>query len=39
MVKLTARIALGFRIGRGFEIAVFHVFGRLPEPESTHRFC
>jgi hypothetical protein len=21
------------------EIALFHVLGRLPEPESTHRFC
>ena len=23
----------------GMEIALYHNLGRLPEPESTHRFC
>ena len=39
VVKLTTRKAFGFRTSKGIEIALFHVVGRLPEPESTHRFC
>ena len=39
VVKLTTRKAFGFRTAKGIEIALFHVLGRLPEPESTHRFC
>ena len=37
--KLTTRKAFGFRTSQGIEIALFHVLGRLPEPDSTHRFC
>ncbi|MBM4010489.1 MAG: transposase, partial [Planctomycetes bacterium] len=39
VVKLTTRKAFGFRTAKGIEIALFHVLGKLPEPESTHRFC
>ena len=39
VVKLTTRKAFGFRTAKGIEIALFHVLGRLPEPESTHIFC
>ena len=39
VVKPTTRKAFGFRTAKGIEIALFHVLGRLPEPESTHRFC
>jgi transposase len=39
VVNLTARKAFGFRTAKGIEIALFHVLGRLPEPESAHRFC
>jgi len=37
--KLTTRKAYGFRTPQGIEMALFHVLGRLPEPECTHRFC
>ncbi len=37
--KLTTRKAFGFRTSQGIEIALFHVLGRLPEPDFTHRFC
>ena len=37
--KLTTRKAFGFRTTQGIEIALFHVLGRLPEPDFTHRFC
>ncbi|MBM4010823.1 MAG: transposase, partial [Planctomycetes bacterium] len=39
VVNLTSRKAFGFRTAKGIEIALFHVLGKLPEPESTHRFC
>jgi transposase len=29
----------GFRTYRVMELALYHNLGRLPEPESTHRFC
>jgi len=38
-VKLTTRKAFGFRTAPCIRIALFHVLGRLPEPEFTHRFC
>ena len=31
--------AFGFRTPQGSEIALFHVLGRLPEPDFTHRVC
>ena len=37
-VKLTFRKAYGFRTDRAREVALFHVLGKLPEPELTHRF-
>lgn len=42
---LNASAKLGFRKARGFKqpkvaaIALYHQLGKLPEPESTHRFC
>mgnify|MGYP003457023698 FL=1 len=37
--KLTMRKAYGFKIFENIQIALFHQLGKLPEPESTHRFC
>jgi transposase len=37
--KLTTRKAYGFKSPRVAEIALYHALGKLPEPESTHRFC
>lgn len=38
-VKVTTRRAYGFRSFRKTEVALYHVLGKLPEPEFTHRFC
>jgi len=38
-IKLTIRKAYGYRELQVAEIAIYHALGRLPEPESTHRFC
>ncbi len=37
-VKVTTRKSYGFKTFRCTEIALYHVLGRLPEPEVTHRF-
>jgi transposase len=37
--KLTTRKAYGFRGFRTAEIALYHVLGKLPEPDFAHRFC
>jgi hypothetical protein len=37
--KLTVRKSYGFRTCHVTEIALYHAFGKLPEPETTHRFC
>ena len=37
--KLAIRRAYGLRTYEGIQIALYHTLGRLPEPESTHRFC
>ena len=37
--KLTMRKADGFKTFENIQIALFHQLGKLPEPESTHRFC
>lgn len=37
-VKLTFRKAYGFRTDKAREIALYHVLGKLPEPELAHRF-
>ena len=39
VVKLTTRKAFGFRTAKCIRIALFHVLGKLPEPDFTHRFC
>jgi transposase len=38
-VKLTMRKSYGFRTAEAIEVALYHGLGKLPEPESTHRFC
>ena len=38
-VKLTTRKVFGFQMAKRTRIELFHVLGRLPEPEFTHRFC
>jgi transposase len=38
-VKLTMKKAYGFRTVQAVELALYHSLGKLPEPESTHRFC
>jgi transposase len=37
-VKLTFRKSYGFRTDKAREIALYHVLGKLPEPQLTHRF-
>jgi transposase len=36
--KVTMRKSYGFRTFRVTEIALYHALGKLPEPETTHRF-
>jgi transposase len=38
-IRVVTRRSYGFRTYDAMEIALFHTLGRLPEPESTHRFC
>jgi len=38
-VKLVTRRSYGFRTLEVAKLALLHNLGRLPEPESTHRFC
>lgn len=38
-VKLVTRKSYGFRTANVAKLALLHNLGRLPEPESTHRFC
>ena len=37
-VKVTFRKSYGFRTDKAREIALFHVLGKLPEPQVTHGF-
>ena len=37
--KLTMRKSYGFRTFHVTELALYHALGKLPEPETTHRFC
>jgi transposase len=37
--KLAIRKARGFRTYHAIETALYHQLGRLPEPQSIHRFC
>ena len=36
--KVTFRRSYGFRTEKAREIALFHVLGKLPEPQVTHKF-
>jgi transposase len=36
--KLTMRKSYGFRTFRVLEIALYHTLGKLPEPDTAHRF-
>ena len=38
-IRVVTRRSYGFRTYKAMEIALYHTLGRLPEPESTHRFC
>ena len=38
-IRVVTRRAYGFRTYHAMETALYHNLGRLPEPESTHRFC
>ena len=38
-IRVVTRRSYGFRTYHAMEIALYHTLGRLPEPESTHRFC
>jgi transposase len=38
-LKLITRKSYGFRTQEGYETALYHNLGALPEPKSTHTFC
>jgi transposase len=38
-IRVVTRRSYGFRTYNAMEIALYHTLGRLPEPETTHRFC
>jgi transposase len=38
-IRVVTRRAYGFRSYETMEIALYHTLGRLPEPESAHRYC
>jgi transposase len=38
-LRVMTRRSYGFRTYDGMKIAMYHVLGRLPEPETTHEFC
>ncbi|HEV2349544.1 MAG TPA: transposase [Terriglobia bacterium] len=38
-IRVVTRRSYGFRTYEGMEMALYHSLGRLPEPESAHRFC
>ncbi len=38
-IRVVTRRSYGFRTYDAMEIALYHNLGRLPEPESPHRFC
>jgi len=38
-IRVVTRRSYGFRTFNAMKIALYHTLGRLPEPESTHRFC
>jgi transposase len=38
-IRVVTRRSYGFRTYEAMELALYHTLGRLPEPESAHRFC
>jgi transposase len=38
-LKLVTRKPYGFRTQNGYQTALYHTLGNLPEPETTHKFC
>ena len=38
-IRVVTKRSYGFRTYEAMEIALYHTLGRLPESESTHRFC
>lgn len=38
-IRVVTRRSYGFRTYKAMELALYHNLGRLPDPESTHRFC
>jgi transposase len=38
-IRVVTRRSYGFRTYKAMELALYHTLGRLPEPETTHRFC
>src|SRR5674476_1216669 len=38
-IRVVTRRSYGFRTFDAMEIALYHNLGRLPEPESPHKFC
>jgi transposase len=38
-IRVVTRRSYGFRTYKAMEIALYHNLGRLPEPQSTHKFC
>ena len=38
-IRVVTRRSYGFRTYQAMEIALYHTLAKLPEPESTHRFC
>ncbi len=38
-LKVVTRRAYGFKRAEVLQIALYHTLGKLPECDSTHRFC
>ena len=38
-LKVVTRRAYGFKRPEVLQIALYHTLGKLPERDSTHRFC
>ena len=38
-MKFVTRKSYGFRTQNGYQTALYHTLGDLPEPETTHKFC
>ena len=38
-IRVMTRRSYGFRNFEAMEVALYHMLGRLSEPESTHRYC